>query len=290
MLDTVVEGVYHTDLDRRVLYWNASSGRLTGFEPLAVVGQRCQDRIVRHVDGRGTDLCETDRCPLLAALTVGDYQADLYLHHREGHLVPVQVRTEAYADASGLVTGITQVFSPRPVPVTKHTHDWKRVAKTDALTGLGNRRAFRDGWARAHRALVAKGTVAGILMVDIDFFKRVNDELGHAVGDKVLRMVARTIAGCVRNNDVAVRWGGEEFLVLVSGATPETLSALAERIRQLVGRGWVTYGNGAHRSVTVSVGGALVQPDDTSERAINRADERLFGAKAAGRNRSLVGE
>jgi diguanylate cyclase (GGDEF)-like protein len=288
MLDAVAEGVYHTDVDRRILHWNSASHGLTGFEPGAVVGLRCQDRVLRHVDHQGLELCDTARCPLVVPLgSTGRHHAEMYLHHREGHLVPVSVRSFAHRDETGAVTGVTQLFAPRSP--TKGPQDWKRAALTDALTGLGNRRAFRQAWARAHRGLTTKGTAFGLLMVDVDHFKRVNDNHGHGVGDKVLKMVAKTIAGCVRQNDAAVRWGGEEFLVLVRQADALSLGALAERMRQLVAQGWVAVGT-EHLGVTVSVGGALARVDDRADDVVGRADARLFSAKQAGRNRTVTGD
>ena len=127
-------------------------------------------------------------------------------------------------------------------------------------------------------------------MVDVDRFKAVNDNYGHAVGDKVLRMVARTLTGCIRQNDSAIRWGGEEFLILVSGASLDTLSDLAERIRALVERGWVALADAGHLSVTVSVGGAMVRPDDRVEDLVSRADQRLYECKVGGRNQTQSGD
>lgn len=128
-----------------------------------------------------------------------------------------------------------------------------------------------------------------MLLVDIDRFKAVNDTWGHGVGDKVLKMVARTLVGCVRVGDAVVRWGGEEFLVLVPEADAPLLADLAERMRQLVERSWVVVPDD-HLSVTVSVGGALVRPGDRPLELVARADQRLFECKNTGRNRSLTGD
>jgi len=285
MLDAVGEAVYHTDLDRRIVHWNAACARITGHEGATVVGRRCQDRIIRHVDAQGKDLCSSPDCPLLVPLRTGaPHQADLFLHHLDGHLVPVAVRTLVHRDAEDRPTGITQIFSERALG-PKSRPDWRRVALTDALTGIGNRRAFRLAWGRAYRNLSARGQSFGLLMIDVDHFKRVNDSHGHALGDKVLRMVARTLAGCVRQNDLVVRWGGEEFLVLLSRADEELLADLAERLRSLVEKGWVALADGGHLGVTVSVGGTLVGQGDGPEESVGRADRRLFACKEAGRNR-----
>ncbi len=83
MLDAVQEGVYHTDLDRRIVHWNASAHRITGHSPESVTDILCQDRVVRHVDAQGHVLCSTPRCPLLVPLQTGkSHQAELFLHHQ----------------------------------------------------------------------------------------------------------------------------------------------------------------------------------------------------------------
>lgn len=292
MLDEVEEGVYHTDLDRSILHWNASAGRITGHSAATVVSSRCQDRIVRHVDGHGKELCSTARCPLLVALRTGKpHEAALYLHHHEGHLVPVRVRSRPFCNQDGALVGLTLLFRERTSgrhPREEATEDWKRAALTDTLTGLANRRAFRRAWSRAHRTLVARATGFGILMVDVDHFKRVNDVHGHVVGDRVLKMVARTLAGSVRDGDTVVRWGGEEFLLLVTKADLPALSDLAERVRKLVEKAWVPLVGGEHLSVTVSVGGALVRASEGPREVVERADAMLFACKTAGRNCSRI--
>lgn len=293
LLDDVAEGVCHTNLERRIVYWNGQASRITGYRLEEVLGQRCQDGILRHVDTRGRELCSTEDCPLLVPLrTKKSYQRDLFLHHREGHLIPVTVRTIPLVDSTGSTLGVSQFVLPHEKRQSKSKlgRDWKQEALTDALTGLGNRRAFRQNWARAHRSLITRGSAFGLLMVDIDRFKEVNDNHGHALGDKVLRMVARTLAGCIRKNDAAIRWGGEEFVVLVCRATQETLADLAERMRLLVERGWVALADGSHLSVTVSVGGAMIRPEDTVEDLVSRADRRLYECKVGGRNRSQIGD
>ena len=291
-LASVSDGVYHTDLDRRILYWNAGAQRITGHTPGEVTGSLCQDRIVRHVDSRGQELCDTADCPLcVARKTAETHEADLYLHHREGHLVPVTVRTIPYFDNSGNLAGLTQVFRERsPAPSRERRADWKKAALTDPLTGLGNRRAFRRSWNRVQQKYAAQGMDVGVLMVDVDHFKQVNDQYGHGVGDKVLRMVARTLAGCLRKGDTAVRWGGEEFLILVPRASASVVADLAERIRHLAERSWVALADGTQARVTVSVGGAQVRAGDTIESVADRADSRLYECKNAGRNRSLTGD
>jgi diguanylate cyclase (GGDEF)-like protein len=159
-------------------------------------------------------------------------------------------------------------------------------ASTDALTGLPNRRYFDEFCgllARRRRA----DDVVGVLMVDIDHFKRINDAHGHEVGDEVLKAVAGAIAGAVRDGDVPARIGGEEFAVLLRNPSERMAVEVGERVRAAVGaldlRGFGVSG------VSVSVGVAVaVGPDESMTELLAGADRALYRAKRAGRDRVVA--
>ncbi len=160
-------------------------------------------------------------------------------------------------------------------------------AITDSLTRLRNK---RYGLVRLDEAIYfAKRHRTGLAlaMCDIDFFKRVNDEYGHQAGDTVLREISRRIEANLRRSDVAVRYGGEEFLVIMPQATAETMAAIGEKMRQAIAAAPVDMGAGqAPVAVTLSVGIAAFHAEkDTAESLIARADAALYNAKRGGRNR-----
>lgn len=160
------------------------------------------------------------------------------------------------------------------------------MASRDDLTGLFNRRHFEamlaQEWARAHR----QRRPIGLVMVDIDHFKRLNDTRGHVAGDAALRQVAGVIAECARRpGDVAARFGGEEFVVLLPGARPDYIHGLAEEIRGAVEQLAVSNPNTPLQYVTVSVGVAAVDaPMQLEPTLVATADSALYRAKEAGRN------
>jgi diguanylate cyclase (GGDEF)-like protein len=128
----------------------------------------------------------------------------------------------------------------------------------------------------------------GVLMFDLDRFKSINDTYGHLAGDRVLRAVAMTCRRVLREGDVLVRYGGEEFLVLLPGAGAADVSAIGERLRRAVGETTVPEGD-QRITVTVSVGGATYSDVvDSPVTLIARADEALYEAKESGRNRLIV--
>ncbi len=163
----------------------------------------------------------------------------------------------------------------------------ERDASTDALTGLPNRRAFDDLLASVPQRRRAQDEV-GILMVDIDRFKGLNDRHGHATGDAVLRAVAAAIAATVRAEDTPARYGGEEFAVILRRASPPQAVEVAERVRRAVAD--IPPGRlGVDLPVTVSVGVAVAGPDEPIGSVIERADEALYLAKRRGRDRVVAG-
>ncbi|MBP1705977.1 MAG: hypothetical protein H6Q36_1716, partial [Chloroflexi bacterium] len=166
------------------------------------------------------------------------------------------------------------------------THDrLQRLAALDPLTDAYNRRfglgRLREEFARTLRS----GTPLGVVMLDLDRFKGVNDTYGHLVGDRVLRAVAGACRRVIREGDVLVRYGGEEFLAVLPGAGRSDLAELGERLRRAVAGTVVAEGD-QRISVTVSVGAASYPEDDVDsyEALVARADGALYAAKHAGRN------
>jgi len=159
-------------------------------------------------------------------------------------------------------------------------------ASTDALTGLPNRRYFDEFCALLARRRRAEDSV-GVLMVDIDRFKALNDSHGHQVGDEVLRAVAGAIAGAVREDDVPARYGGEEFAVLLRNPTIEVAVDVGERVREAVGG--LDLSRFGVAGVSVSVGAAVAEdPDEPIAQVVAQADRALYQAKRRGRDQVVA--
>jgi diguanylate cyclase (GGDEF)-like protein len=160
----------------------------------------------------------------------------------------------------------------------------------DPLTGLSNRRHFRSVLDRTIDMVARSGEPALLLMVDIDFFKKVNDTHGHPAGDQVLLAVAQALAKCVRPMDTVARYGGEEFAVVLPNCHTFFGVTVAERIRQTIQAMQVTIASGQVLNVTVSIGGAYAPEWVRSTAALwtERADVQLYRAKHEGRNRIIL--
>jgi diguanylate cyclase (GGDEF)-like protein len=166
------------------------------------------------------------------------------------------------------------------------------LCQTDYLTGVDNRRSFMESAETEFMRAQRYGKSLAVILVDVDHFKRVNDSHGHAIGDEVLKIVAKTLAGQMRRHDVAARYGGEEFALLLAETSQEEAQIVAERCRGLVeSLALVRPGDvGEPVRVTVSLGiAALPHPGvDRIERLIDVADAALYRAKSEGRNRVAI--
>lgn len=169
-------------------------------------------------------------------------------------------------------------------PAGRQLEGLARLAREDALTRLPNRRAFDEALAREVARAAAAGRPLAALVLDVDRFKRVNDGHGHAAGDAVLVEVAARAASALRSGDTLARIGGEEFAALLPGADLAAAGEAAERIRAAVAQRPVSAA-GRILAVTVSVGCAALQAGEGGCALLARADERLYAAKAAGRDR-----
>jgi diguanylate cyclase len=158
---------------------------------------------------------------------------------------------------------------------------------TDPLTGLPNRREFNSRLEERMSAWNRRREVFSLLMLDVDYFKKLNDQHGHLAGDQMLATIARTVRSAVRREDVVARYGGEEFAVLLPNTTLEQAAIVAEKVREAVSRIIMPF-NGADISATVSGGLAAVLPDESAEPLIQRADAAMYRAKQAGRNRTCL--
>lgn len=170
------------------------------------------------------------------------------------------------------------------VSLSARSETLEQAALTDSLTGMQNRRYFDDALKEYLEEFHRIDKPVGLMILDLDHFKQVNDTHGHDVGDEVLRAVANCLKDMTRYHDVVARLGGEEFAVVTPNMDAELLSKFAERIRRAVANMTVLSGN-VRLKVTTSVGLAVWDRKETAEEFYRRADRQLYEAKRQGRNR-----
>ncbi|HEX3045677.1 MAG TPA: GGDEF domain-containing protein [Bacillota bacterium] len=289
LLDNINDGVYFVNLDRRITYWNQAAERLTGYPDVQIRGKHCWDNLLMHVDGAGLTLCG-DNCLLLKAIQFGEtFQKEVFLQHRDGYRIPVLFKVTPIRNANQQIVGAAGIISdnsPR-VALMQKIEALQEIAWRDPLTDLGNRRFAESNLQARIAELHRYGWPFGVLFIDIDHFKQINDQFGHDVGDRVLKMVASTLQNNLRTFDLVCRWGGEEFLVIININNEEHLLKLAEKLRMLVEQSSLTAGNHLIR-VTVSMGGTLAHLRDNPHSLTDRADQLMYQSKKAGRNQVTI--
>jgi len=289
VLDHVSDGVYFVDPDLKITFWNKAAETITGFRAEEVVGRHCPDDILRHVDATGLKLCLLG-CPVSATLRDGQpREAMVFLHHKSGFRVPVEVRVMPVQDDTGRVIGAVETFrdNRHEMALLDRLAILEENTMIDPLTKLANRRAAEEEIVAKMDEYRRRGRSFGLLMVDVDLFKNVNDTRGHVAGDRLLTVIGTTLRHASRSYDLPARWGGEEFLVIAPDLEPTPLQTLCERHRVLVASSGIDLPDG-RLAATVSIGGTLVRPDDQRDSLIERADAAMYESKKAGRNRVTI--
>ncbi len=290
ILDDLHDGVYLVDLERRITYWNRGAERITGYGADEAMGRRCRDGFLVHVNERGESLC-LEGCHLSQAMGGGlPVEAEAYLQHRDGHRVPISLRAAPVHDAAGRIQGAIEVFTDnsRVAAMSDLNKELRKLTLLDPLTEVGNRRFIEQQLAARLDEQDRYGWRVGVLFVDIDRFKEINDRYDHTVGDRVILMVARSLVNGIRSFDIVGRWGGDEFVVLVVNVDEDQLRIVAGKLRRLVGSSGFTE-RGEPIRVTVSIGGVVAAAGERPEAVLRRADRLMLASKAAGRNRVVVG-
>lgn len=285
ILDNLHDGLYFVDRNRVITYWNKGAERISGFTAEEVIGKSCADSILTHIDCDGNYLCEHG-CPLLT--TMEDLQlreALVYMHHKDGHRIPVSVRTSTLTDAEGKVIGGVELFTDvsRQEGNELLVKELQQLALLDKLTNLANRRYLEQELENRFAEMARFGVPFGILFMDIDFFKNFNDTYGHDVGDEVLRIVSKTFTANSRPFDLYGRWGGEEFLAIIRNVNDTELYLIAERVRKLIEESYIVNQEEKLR-ITISIGATMVQEKDSIGSLLKRADENMYTSKENGRN------
>lgn len=286
ILDNLSDGVFVTDLTRKILYWNKAAREITGYSSSDTLGKHCWEGVLSHTDKNGVKICETGSCPLLQAINnERQHEIEAFLLHKKGQRIPVFIRTIPLRNTKSKLIGAVEIFSDNSmrVAVRQKMEELTKMAMLDATTGIGTRKFIEINVNAVLDEAKRYGWQFGVIFADIDYFKKVNDTFGHDVGDMVLKMVARTLERNIRSFDIIGRWGGDEFLGLLLNIKENQLSNIAEKLRLLVSESSLNTGD-ARISVTISIGATMVTKKDTLDNLIKRVDSLMYRSKSKGRN------
>lgn len=290
LIPYLYEGVYVVDQKRKIIFWNEGSECITGYKASEVMGGFCYQNILQHIDADGKQLC-LDGCPLHDTLKTGAInEAHVFLRHKEGYRVPVMVKSLPIYDDQKRIVAAIEVFTDERFQKAVYDENiqLKDKLKTDPLTRVANRHFFDFQLTKRIEETKLFNRPFGVLVIDIDHFKAVNDTHGHLVGDEILKVVANSLSSNVSGTDTISRWGGEEFIGIIECDHSQGLLKIAEKLRNVVMKSTYALDHNRTIGVTVSIGGTLYRTDDDVNRLIERADRNMYTAKQDGRNRSKV--
>jgi diguanylate cyclase (GGDEF)-like protein/PAS domain S-box-containing protein len=283
-LDAIEEAVLRTDINGEVTYLNRTAERLTGWCQVEALGHPITE-VLRITDGGsismiGDDL-EISKGEDRTAIPTNNTTSILV--RRDGVELGIENKVTPTHDHDGVVTG--SVFAFHDVSAARaRSLEMSRLAQHDSLTGLPNRVLFNDRLTQAISLAMRQNKQLAVMFVDLDQFKKINDSLGHGVGDKLLQSVAGRLVNCVRRTDTVSRLGGDEFVILLSQVEREEDAAISAR---KILRALATSHTIENKDLDISVSiGVSTYPSDgpDAENLMNKADTAMYEAKKRGRN------
>ncbi len=284
-LDSIGEAVLRTNLQGNVTYLNRVAEKMTGWSREEAQGRPLAD-VLRLIDGASRATAGS----VLGLATEGDKGASsmasctsCILVRRDGFEVGIESTTTFIHDHDESVTGAIVVFRDVSAARAKSL-EITHLAQHDVLTDLPNRTLFNDRLTQAIALAKRQGKQLAVMFIDLDHFKKINDSLGHDVGDKLLRSVAERLKACVRRSDTIGRLGGDEFVVLLSQVEHAEDAAISARktLRALTAPHMI---DGKSLEINVSIGVSTYPGDgQDAESLMNRADNAMYEAKQRGRN------
>jgi len=270
-LDSIGEGVLRMDLKENVKYLNQVAEKMTGWFREEAHGRPVAE-VLRFIDG-------ASRTPVSSVASC----TNCILVRRDGSEVGVERITTLIHEHDGSITGAIMAFRDVTAARAKSL-EMSHLAQHDVLTGLPNRVLFNDRLTQAIALADRQGKQLAVMFVDLDHFKKINDSLGHEIGDKLLRSVGERLRACVRRSDTVSRLGGDEFVVLLSQVEHAEDAAISARktLRALTAPHLI---DGKSLDINVSIGVSTYPIDgQDAESLINRADNAMYEAKQRGRN------
>ena len=281
VIDSSRDGIVVTDGSTQIISVNPAFTRITGYEPQDAIGQKMS---FLQSGRQSQDFYQKMWQSIMAQ---GYWRGEIWNKRKNDEIYPELLTVTAIRDTEGKVRNFTGLFSD----ITQQKRNEERIRKLayfDELTGLPNRRMFNDRLQMAISNARRHGHTLALLFIDVDLFKRINDNLGHSVGDMVLRELANRLKKLIREEDTLARLGGDEFVILFQEL--DDLDCLEQWLQQVNERITETFKQPIHFgenkiSVTNSVGIAIFPDDgDNAEQLLKNADTAMYRAKEDGRN------
>ena len=288
LLESLYDGFCLVDSDLRFVVWNRGAERLLGHPSQQMLRQVWTSRLLGHADQYGDPLPDREQ-PLHDVIATGrPSTSNLQLQHRDGKWVPVELQSVPLILQDGTLRGVAQIIRDvsRTYRRPQEYRELKLAASRDALTSVANRGELETQLTMmlAEFSQQPDGEPFSVIFVDVDHFKSINDSCGHTVGDRALVDMARLLQHETYSGELVARYGGEEFVVLCPGTQLDQAEKKAERLRLAVSNACIA--ELIDTQVTISLGVAEIEPGDSVESVLRRADKALYRAKESGRNQT----
>jgi diguanylate cyclase (GGDEF)-like protein/PAS domain S-box-containing protein len=286
VLDNLYDGVYFIDFNKKITYWNSAAEKITGYNRDEVIGVHCREDILVYTKDEVVNLCK-GQCPLFETFEDGKMrEIQVYVQHKDGHKVPVLMRAIQVKNDAGEIVGVLEIFKDSS---TKPAHsekigDLERTALIDPLTELANKKYLETAITARIGEMQRYGWQFGIISMDTDNFSTINELYGREVGDKALKVIAKTLTNSSRPFDMIGRWQGENFVAVIANVNENSLRCVANRFLTLVEQSNMTIGSKIIR-ITLSVGATLTKPGDTVASILDRAETFMKESQSHGGNR-----
>ncbi|MCU6432507.1 diguanylate cyclase [Undibacterium sp. Jales W-56] len=276
LFDNMQDVYYRTDAKGVVLMVGPGVRTVLGYEPEEIVGKTAESYYPNVADR------DALKQTIAREGKVTDFGGQMV--RKDGRVIDISISSQAIYDDAGIFAGVEGIY--RDVTQRKMLErELQRLATIDTLTCIQNRRAFLENAEQLFKSSQRYDTSITLLMLDLDFFKAINDRYGHLGGDKVLVRFAQTVGQELRESDLFGRIGGEEFCIMLQQATREDALIAAERIRERVQELVFDGPAGELFTLTVSIGVSTNRADDERlGKLLERADKALYQAKRSGRN------
>jgi diguanylate cyclase (GGDEF)-like protein/putative nucleotidyltransferase with HDIG domain/PAS domain S-box-containing protein len=285
LVEQMDDATIFLDAALRVIRWNPGAERLTGLSAESAYLRNWTPTLL-HLRNENGCVIHDEQCPMAYALTTRTAWAGrVNLRNAEGHIISVKAQASPVMSEDGTPQGLVVLLhdASHEASLQEHCQNLRDIATRDPLTQLANRAEFDhlfDVFVTSH---TESKKSCSLIITDIDLFKQVNDVYGHQAGDEVIRAFAAVLKGSCRSGDLVARYGGEEFVMLCADCDSATVFRRADQLRTAFAR--TQHESMGGKKVTASFGVTEMQPGDTPDTMLRRADRALLVAKEEGRNK-----
>jgi len=281
------EAVVVLDSKYNIVFSNKSVQKTFGYEPKDIIGKKVSFLLPNRVYHNNEQMVDDFAKSKVKSISMVQKKVQIYGHHRDGRDFITSVSLiNCSIDNSDYYAVIIRDISENK----KTEEELLRLASTDPLTGVLNRREFRTIAEKEVMRCKRYGRPLSVLMMDIDHFKVINDSYGHAAGDKALQHLTKLCSSSLRTMDLICRWGGEEFVIMLPETGIKGAVIIAERLRSAIEEtDFISNNNKIDFTISIGVS-SFKQGDDDIDTILTRADSALYMAKEGGRNKVIAGE